>query len=66
MAGPELAEYEIEDVGSTREPIRSRDALRDDSELAAEDEELKRNLLERGPWYRGVDKREPIERVLAE
>jgi GrpB-like predicted nucleotidyltransferase (UPF0157 family) len=49
-----------------RELIRFRDALRDDSELAAEYEELKRSLLRRGHWYRGIDKRELIERVLAE
>ena len=49
-----------------REYIRFRDALRGDPVLAAEYEELKRSLLERGYWYRGVDKRELIERVLAE
>ena len=46
--------------------IRFRDALRADPELASEYEELKRSLLRRGSWYRGVDKRELIERVLAE
>jgi GrpB-like predicted nucleotidyltransferase (UPF0157 family) len=49
-----------------REFIRFRDALRADAELASEYEDLKRSLLERGSWYRGVDKRELIERVLAE
>jgi GrpB-like predicted nucleotidyltransferase (UPF0157 family) len=49
-----------------REFIRFRDALRADPELAAEYEELKRRLLQSGSWYRGVDKRELIERVLAE
>jgi GrpB-like predicted nucleotidyltransferase (UPF0157 family) len=48
-----------------RDLIRFRDALRADPSLAAEYEELKRGLLERGRWYRGVDKRELIERVLA-
>jgi GrpB-like predicted nucleotidyltransferase (UPF0157 family) len=48
-----------------REFIRFRDALRADRSLAAEYEELKRGLLERGQWYRGVDKQELIERVLA-
>jgi GrpB-like predicted nucleotidyltransferase (UPF0157 family) len=48
-----------------REFIRFRDALRADPSLAAEYEELKRRLLERGRWYRGVDKQELIERVLA-
>jgi GrpB-like predicted nucleotidyltransferase (UPF0157 family) len=48
-----------------RDLIHFRDALRADPELAAEYEELKRRLLERGHWYRGVDKRELIERVLA-
>lgn len=42
-----------------------RDALRADPGLAAEYERLKRSLLERGRWYRGVDKQELIERVLA-
>jgi GrpB-like predicted nucleotidyltransferase (UPF0157 family) len=45
--------------------IRFREALRADPELAAEYEQLKRNLLERGHWYRGVDKGDLIERVLA-
>jgi GrpB-like predicted nucleotidyltransferase (UPF0157 family) len=48
-----------------REFIHFRDALRADPELAGEYEQLKRRLLERGHWYRGVDKRELIERVLA-
>jgi GrpB-like predicted nucleotidyltransferase (UPF0157 family) len=48
-----------------REFIRFRDALRADPGLAAEYEQLKRSLLERGRWYRGVDKRELIEKVLA-
>jgi GrpB-like predicted nucleotidyltransferase (UPF0157 family) len=48
-----------------REFIRFRDALRADPGLAAEYEELKRGLLERGRWYRGVDKQDLIERVLA-
>jgi GrpB-like predicted nucleotidyltransferase (UPF0157 family) len=48
-----------------RDFIRFRDALRADPSLAAEYEELKRGLLERGRWYRGVDKQELIERVLA-
>ena len=47
-----------------REFIRFRDALRADPMLAAEYEELKRGLLERGHWYRGVDKQDLIERVL--
>jgi GrpB-like predicted nucleotidyltransferase (UPF0157 family) len=47
------------------ELIRFRDALRADPGLAAEYEELKRSLLARGRWYRGVDKRDLIERVLA-
>ena len=49
-----------------RELIRFRDALRGDPLLAVEYEDLKRSLLERGYWYRGFDKRELIERVLAE
>jgi GrpB-like predicted nucleotidyltransferase (UPF0157 family) len=49
-----------------RDLIHFRDALRGDPRLAAEYEELKRRLLERGRWYRGVDKKELIERVLAE
>jgi GrpB-like predicted nucleotidyltransferase (UPF0157 family) len=49
-----------------REFIRFREALRTDPDLAAEYEELKRTLLARGRWYRGVDKQELIERVLAE
>ena len=49
-----------------RDFIRFRDALRDDPELASEYEGLKRSLLQRGYWYRGVDKRELIERVLAQ
>jgi GrpB-like predicted nucleotidyltransferase (UPF0157 family) len=49
-----------------REFIRFRDALRSDPLLASEYEDLKRSLLERGYWYRGADKRELIERVLAE
>jgi GrpB-like predicted nucleotidyltransferase (UPF0157 family) len=48
-----------------RELIRFRDALRADPSLAAEYEDLKRSLLERGRWYRGVDKQDLIERVLA-
>jgi GrpB-like predicted nucleotidyltransferase (UPF0157 family) len=44
--------------------LRFREALRGDPELAAEYEQLKRTLLERGTWYRGVDKLELIERVL--
>jgi GrpB-like predicted nucleotidyltransferase (UPF0157 family) len=48
-----------------REFIRFRDALRADRSLAAEYEELKRRLLERGQWYQGVDKQDLIERVLA-
>jgi GrpB-like predicted nucleotidyltransferase (UPF0157 family) len=47
-----------------RDLIRFRDALRADPNLAAEYEQLKRHLLERGHWYRGLDKRELIERVL--
>jgi len=49
-----------------RELIRFREALRADPDLAAEYEELKRTLLERGHWYRGADKGDLIERVLAE
>jgi GrpB-like predicted nucleotidyltransferase (UPF0157 family) len=49
-----------------REFIHFRDSLRSDPLLAAEYEDLKRSLLERGNWYRGADKRELIERVLAE
>ena len=49
-----------------REFLRFRDTLRAEPELASEYEQLKRSLLERGYWYRGVDKRELIERVLAE
>jgi tRNA threonylcarbamoyladenosine biosynthesis protein TsaE len=46
--------------------LRFRDALRDDAELAAEYEQLKRKLLEeQGEWYRGEDKKELIERTLA-
>ena len=48
-----------------REFIRFRDALRADPSLATEYEELKRKLLERGRWYRGVDKKDLIERVLS-
>jgi GrpB-like predicted nucleotidyltransferase (UPF0157 family) len=48
-----------------REFIRFRDALRADPSLAAEYEALKRSLLERGRWYRGVDKQDLIERILA-
>jgi GrpB-like predicted nucleotidyltransferase (UPF0157 family) len=48
-----------------REFIRFRNTLRADRNLAVEYEELKRKLLERGRWYRGVDKQELIERVLA-
>jgi GrpB-like predicted nucleotidyltransferase (UPF0157 family) len=47
-----------------REFLRFREALRADPKLAAEYEELKRALLERGTWYRGVDKKKLIERVL--
>jgi GrpB-like predicted nucleotidyltransferase (UPF0157 family) len=47
-----------------REFLRFREALRGDPQLAAEYEQLKRALLERGTWYRGVDKQELIERVL--
>ena len=47
-----------------RSYLRFRDALRGDKLLAAEYEQLKRSLLERGRWYRGVDKQELIERVL--
>ena len=45
--------------------LHFRDALRTDSRLVAEYEQLKRTLLERKRWYRGVDKQELIERVLA-
>ena len=48
-----------------RDLIHFRDALRADPRLAAEYEALKRRLLERGLWYRGVDKKGLIERVLA-
>ena len=44
--------------------LRFREALRADPGLAAEYEQLKRALLERGTWYRGVDKQNLIERVL--
>ena len=45
--------------------LRFRDALRADSELAAEYERLKRRLLhEREEWYSGRDKEELIGRVL--
>jgi GrpB-like predicted nucleotidyltransferase (UPF0157 family) len=47
-----------------REFLHFREALRADPELAAEYEQLKRALLERGTWYRGEDKQELIERVL--
>jgi GrpB-like predicted nucleotidyltransferase (UPF0157 family) len=82
VARPELAEYDavkgdeipravivhvVEWQGwKWREFIRFRDALRSDPLLAAEYVDLKRSLLERGYWYRGVDKPELIERVLAE
>jgi GrpB-like predicted nucleotidyltransferase (UPF0157 family) len=46
--------------------LRFRDALRADRRLAAEYEQLKRALLERGKWYRGEDKRVLIERVLSQ
>ncbi len=46
------------------ELLRFREALRSDQALAAEYEALKRSLLERGRWYRGVDKSELIEAVL--
>lgn len=49
-----------------RDFIRFREALRADPGLAEEYEALKRSLLQRGHWYRGVDKRELIDRVLAE
>jgi tRNA threonylcarbamoyladenosine biosynthesis protein TsaE len=46
--------------------LRFRDALRADPSVAREYEALKRRLLEeRGEWYRGKDKQELIERVLA-
>jgi tRNA threonylcarbamoyladenosine biosynthesis protein TsaE len=45
--------------------LRFRDALRADAGLAAEYEQLKRSLLGRGRWYRGKDKQELIEDVLA-
>jgi len=45
--------------------IRFRDALRQDQSLAAEYENLKRHLLARGRWYRGVDKQDLIDKVLA-
>jgi tRNA threonylcarbamoyladenosine biosynthesis protein TsaE len=45
--------------------LRFRDALRTDTGLVAEYEQLKRKLLERKRWYCGVDKQELIERVLA-
>jgi GrpB-like predicted nucleotidyltransferase (UPF0157 family) len=48
-----------------REFIRFRDSLRADPSLASEYEDLKRRLLERGRWYRGVDKQDLSERVLA-
>jgi tRNA threonylcarbamoyladenosine biosynthesis protein TsaE len=44
--------------------LRFRDALRGDRALAAEYEQLKRTLLRRGRWYRGVDKSELIEAAL--
>jgi tRNA threonylcarbamoyladenosine biosynthesis protein TsaE len=46
--------------------LRFRDALRGDAVLAAEYEQLKRRLLEHGEWYRGEDKKELIERTLAD
>jgi tRNA threonylcarbamoyladenosine biosynthesis protein TsaE len=46
--------------------VRFRDALRADRALATEYETLKRGLLEeRGKWYRGEDKKDLIQRVLA-
>jgi GrpB-like predicted nucleotidyltransferase (UPF0157 family) len=45
--------------------VRFRDALRADSQLAAEYESLKRDkLAERGGWYSGRDKEPFIRRVL--
>lgn len=62
----EVIVHVIEWRGSKwRDLIHFRDALRADPGLAAEYEQLKRRLLDRGYWYRGVDKRELIERVLA-
>jgi len=46
--------------------LRFRDALRSSRALAAEYETLKRSLLGRGKWYRGAEKRELIDRVLAQ
>ena len=62
----EVIAHVVEWRGSKwRDLIHFRDALRADPNLAAEYEQLKRHLLERGYWYRGVDKRDLIERVLS-
>ena len=62
----EVIVHVVEWRGSNwRDLIQFHDALRADPSLAAEYEKLKRGLLERGHWYRGVDKRGLIERVLA-
>jgi len=59
-----IAHIVEQDGPNWRSYLRFRDALRGDKLLAAEYEQLKRSLLERGRWYRGVDKQELIERVL--